>query len=572
MTLLRLLILVCMMQRVWADELQIRIEGISDELQVNVQGYLSLTKEPCDAPEWRIHHLFSRSDKQIQKALRALGYYQPVIEKQFHLTDTCWQADFTIDAGLPVHINRIDVQVQGEAEQEPLFKKWLQRLPVQKGDILNHAHYEKIKSEFNALALEQGYLKYRTLEKTLRVNPETRQAEIKLVFDSGPRHYFGDVHIDQDVLEPIFVERYLLFEPGQPYTNKALAATYNALADSVYFSRVELQQDMEAIVNHQVPLTIKLTPQKKHDYRIGVGFDTDLGPLATAGYKNRRINRYGHQVSADLDLSPVLSTFEARYLLPFIQPVTDQFSIGLGYKLEQPDTFESEMAKLSLQYQHLLPKNWKQTLFLDWSRETFTISHETQTTILSVLGGRWQTTVSNNKKRPTQGYQIDMALAGAAEPLLSDTSFMQLTFNGKLITPLPWEARLISRTNLGATLSHQFSKLPSSYRFYTGGTQTLRGYRYKSLGPRDGDGEIIGGQFLTVTSIEYEHFINEQWGVATFVDAGNAFNSDAITMKFGVGLGVRWQSPVGPIRLDVAFPSDTEDSSIQFHFAAGTQL
>jgi translocation and assembly module TamA len=570
--LLGLIVLVFVTAGVQAEEPQVRITGISDALLTNVKGYLTLNQEPCDAPEWRIRNLFTRSDRQIKKALRALGYYQPLIEKQLKFTESCWETDFTINPGLPVHIHQIEIQVQGEAETDPAFKTWVQKIPIHPGDILNHADYEKIKNEFNALALELGYLKHQMLEKTLRVNTETRLAEIKLIFDSGPQHYFGDLHIEQTVLEPIFVERYLQIEPGEPYINKALAATYNALSESSYFSRVDLQPDMEATVNHQVPLTIKLTPKEKHDYRIGVGFDTDLGPLATAGYKNRRVNRYGHQITTDLDLSPVLSTFEARYILPFIQPVTDQVSIGIGYKLEQPDSFESEMAKFSLQYQHLLPESWKQTLFWDWSREKFTVSKETQVTHLSVLGGRWQKTVSNRAKRPTRGYLIDLALSGALQPILSDTSFLQLTLNSKQITPLPWDARLITRANLGATLSREFSRLPSSYRFYTGGTQTIRGYSYKSLGPRDHDGEIIGGQFLTVASIEYEHFINDQWGIATFVDAGNAFNSDFITVKYGIGLGIRWQSPIGQLRLDVAFPSDTAYSFIQFHFAAGAQL
>jgi len=138
--------------------------------------------------------------------------------------------------------------------------------------------------------------------------------------------------------------------------------------------------------------------------------------------------------------------------------------------------------------------------------------------------------------------------------------------------PLPWNSKFIGRTELGATLVDQFDKLPPTYRFYAGGINSIRGYDYKELGPKDSEGNVIGGKFLTVLSLEYEKAVFDDWGVAAFIDSGNAYNPDNLLLKTGAGLGVRWYSPFGPVRIDFAMPLNESNSSFQIHFAAGARL
>ncbi len=555
-----------------ANEPVINIQGLKGEQQNNVRAFLSLTQENCQSPAWRIKKLFAEAESEIDKALRALGYYRPGIVKQLGFADDCWQANFDITAGLPVRISSLSVQIRGEAKQDPAFQKLLANLPLKQGDILNHGLYEKIKQDLHSLSLEYGYLNSQLIKKSLRVDPEKKQAEIELLLDSGPRYHFGKISIDQSILNPDFVYRYIDIKPDGNYSSQKLAKTYNALSNNIYFSNVEIKPQMDAVKNHQVPVLVHLTPKKKHAYSLGVGYDTDIGPLASVGYQNRRINRKGHNLSVNLDVSPVLSSAEARYIIPFTQSRNDYVSIGLGYKLEQPKTFRSELAKLSLKYHHLNTNGWKQILFLDLNSETFTVSDVSQNTTLLVPGARWQYTESNNALRPTRGYHLNFSLTTSPETLISDVTFVQATATGKLINSLPWPARFISRINLGATLTNNFDRLPSSYRFYAGGTETIRGYNYKKLGPVDNKDNVIGGKMLTVVSVEYEQLVNESWGVAMFLDAGNAYNTNNISIKTGTGLGLRWLSPIGPLRLDFAIPLSNTSPSFRIHFSSGAQL
>jgi len=556
----------------YAIDPALHIEGLNEEQSRNVQGFLSLAQEPCHTPKWRIQKLFEHSDQEINKALRALGYYAPTIEKKLIFANDCWQADFSIDPGQPVRVESIRVRIDGEAGKMPVFQKLMAHLPIKKGDILNHGKYEKIKSDLNSLALEYGYLNHKLTTKILRVDPKRHRAEIELVMNSGRRHYFGTITIKQDVLDPEFVNRFIAIKAGQPYSSKKLAQTYNLLAESIYFTHVDVQPEMDEIEDLRVPVAITLEPSKRHDYTVGIGYETDIGPIASANYQNRRLNRKGHHLNVTLDISPILSSAEARYVIPFVRPRTDSVTFGAGYKYEKPSTFKAESAKLSLQYLHVYKSRWQQTLFLDFNREKFTVSDVTQTTTLLVPGARWLRTHKNQLVRPTSGYRLDLTLSTAAKPLLSDVSFIQTSLTSLVITPLPWPARVIGRVNLGATLTTDLNRLPASYRFYAGGTNSIRGYGYKKLGPTDDNGDIVGGKYISVASLEYEQLINDRWGVAVFMDGGNAFNANSITIKYSAGLGARWISPIGPIRLDFAMPLNDSGDSFRIHFAAGNRL
>jgi translocation and assembly module TamA len=424
----------------------------------------------------------------------------------------------------------------------------------------------------HSLSLERGYINAKFSRKLLRIDPETNSANIELIYASGPRFYFGEVHIRQDILDPDFVRRYINIKPNEHYSSKKLAAIYNGLAASAYFKTLELQPRLANIENLRIPLDIVLYPEKKHSYTLGVGFDTNYGPVFSAGHTNRRINRQGHSLVTTLNVSPVLSTVDSRYIVPLQNPVTDSFSLGLGYKHEEPDTFKSDQFKLSAQRQKISADGWQKILFLDLTHEIYHSSDIDKSSTLLIPGHRWQKTQSNNQIRPTQGYLLSFSVAGAHKAIVSDASFVQAGASAKWITPAPGYGRFITRGDLGATLIDDFKNLPETYRYFAGGTQSIRGYDYKNLGPTDDKNEVIGGKMLTVFSLEYEKFIGEKWGVAAFVDSGNAYNLDQFSLRTGVGVGARWLSPVGPIRIDFAVPLNDSGSSFRIHFAAGAQL
>ena len=548
------------------------LQGLNGEAEKNVRLMLLLEKEPCDSPEWKIRRLFNESGEQINQGLRALGYYHPVIKKTLTLNDECWQADFTVEAGPRVIVDKVSIDFTGDVASDDKFQKLAEDLRKIQGQPLRHDRYRAMKSRIESLALERGYLKGDFTEKELLIDKERNKAYIKLVFNGGKRMKFGKVSIDQDVLNPEFVSKFVAIKSGDFYSSQQLADSYNALSLSGYFKGVDIRPDNENSHDDIVPVNISLVANKIHHFSFGAGYDTDIGPLLSAGYKNRRLNRRGHYLNANLDLSPVLSTADLEYNIPLANPIYDVFSFGGGLKREDTDSYKSLSAKISARLKHTYASGWKQTLFLDWIYEDFTAGSTSNQVLLLVPGGSWLRSVADSTLRPTRGYRTELNLAGSYQNPVSDVSFAQGSVAAVWMHPLPWKGRFIARTEQGATLVDQFDKLPTTYRFYAGGMNSIRGYAYKELGPKDALGNVAGGKFLSVVSAEYEQAVLDNWGVAAFIDSGNAYNLDHISIKSGVGLGVRWYSPFGLVRLDFAIPLNESDSSFQIHFAAGARL
>jgi translocation and assembly module TamA len=121
-------------------------------------------------------------------------------------------------------------------------------------------------------------------------------------------------------------------------------------------------------------------------------------------------------------------------------------------------------------------------------------------------------------------------------------------------------------------MTDDFLALPPPQRFFTGGDESIRGHAFQSLGPRGPGGAVVGGSFLGVVSAELQRDLTRDWGLAGFVDAGNAFEGTRLTatrLAVGVGLGLRWRSPIGPVKVDLAHPLAIGPEDLRLHLRVG---
>jgi translocation and assembly module TamA len=446
----------------------------------------------------------------------------------------------------------------------------LQETPVRPGSQLHHGRYEALKEQIETLAAERGYFDGRFSRRELQVAPAADQASVVLHYQSGQRYHIGNLELEQQAYDPRLLERYRNIRPGDPYDAGELAALHRALADSGYFELVSVKPDYEGAIDGRIDVRVQLEPIKRTAYRVGIGAATDTGPRLSLAYDRRRINRLGHRLQSKLTLSTVDSSLGLEYLIPMQRPHIDQLSIRAGYRELDTDTTTSETATLGLR---TLGKRlgWNETRYLDWISEDSLIGDEATSATLLVPGVNWTRTQADHRMRPRQGSRLNLELRGAHESLFSDASFVQLLAAGKWVQPLG-KGRLLLRTDTGVSLTPDFTQLPASYRFFAGGDQSVRGYEYQSLGPENASGDVVGGRYLLSASLEYEYPIQGAWSAALFVDAGNAFDAWSDGLKRSAGIGLRWRSPVGPIRLDLAFPEDQSRDSFRIHFSMGPDL
>ena len=547
-------------------------DGAENSLKDNLLSRLSLNAEPCDAPVWRVRRLFARAEKEFDPAFRAFGFYQAKVEKNLTTGGDCWQARFVVTLGAPVTIRKRDVVVLGDATGDKRLTELLASLPLPEGAVLNHAKYEEIKERLRVFAAERGYLDFEFTRQQLRVYPDDAVAEIDIEAQSGPRYRFGELRFSKQALDEDFVRKLAKAREGEPFHTRKLAAIDRRLSDGGYFSRVEVRPRRDEAVDESVPIDIVLESADRHVWRAGAGYATDTGARVSFGYDNRYINPKGHRFSSNLRLSPVESSLIADYLVPGEDPHRENFSFGARLLHEDTDSLESDSASL-IARQTIKTGTWTQTRFLELLYEKSLVGNDSTTATLLMPGYRIERTKADNVLQTAHGYRVSLEVRGSSESLLSTVTMLQLRGNAKGIHRFGEGGRVTGRVDIGTTIGEDVTNLPGSLRFFAGGDNSVRGYAYESLGPVDATGLPEGGRNLLVGSIEYEHpVVEDEWWVAAFVDGGNAFNSEEFEPRYGYGVGIRWYSPVGRVRLDFAVPDDTDQDEWRLHFGLGADL
>jgi len=214
------------------------------------------------------------------------------------------------------------------------------------------------------------------------------------------------------------------------------------------------------------------------------------------------------------------------------------------------------------------------TLYLKTQYEEYSVANQRATARLLLPGLRFSEQQYDNPARPGRGFSYSVELRGTHQFLGSNTALLQILAEGKQIQPLPWRLSLRTRAQAGATmLNDPINDIPPSLRFFTGGDQSVRGYSYKSLGPRDASGKVVGGTQLVTSSIELERALFQDWGVSLFYDAGNSFNSlSSLKLLQGAGIGLHYYTSLGALNLSVATPLGVDTPSIHLHFTVGFEL
>lgn len=519
----------------------------------------------------RAQVLHRRAEDEIRRALAPFGHYRPHIEAALTPERGGWLARYRIDPGPRMIVTETDVRVTGAAADDPEFRRLRAERLLRPGDPLLHSRYEDDKRALQDLARERGYFDARFTAQELRIDVEANTAAVILHLDSGPAYRFGAVRFDPpELLDPALLARYLRFRPGEPFRYSQLLALQRALTDSQYFHEVEVRPEAPG-AEREVPVTVRLVARRPNRYRIGVGYGTDTGVRGTASWERRPLNERGHYTDVLVGVSQIRQSIAGRYALPVGDPRTDQLVYNLSWAEDRPDTSTSRTAVLSSAYGHQRGR-WRETLSLAYQQESFRTGTDAGRTALLIPGVDWLWVEPEDRLAPPRGWRVGLQLRGAAENLGSDLSFAQARAHAKLIWPVTGRTRALVRLEGGATAVDEFEQLPATLRFYTGGDQSIRGYEYNSLGPVDATGQVIGGRHLTVGSLELEQRLLERWSAALFYDAGRAFSTGDEPYSAGAGTGLRWRSPIGPIRLDLAWAVTEPDRPWRLHLVIGPDL
>jgi len=555
-----------------AARIKCHIEGVSDpEILKNIEVTLSIVRDGDrkDLSPQYIDQLHERAPLEIQRAVEPFGYYHPTIESSLTpRKKDQFEARYTVDLGEPVHVRDVKVSVTGDGKDSPPFPRLVSEFPLKSGNILDQRLYARQKAAFVNAATDSGYLDADFTESVIRLHREDNVADIQLAFDTGSRYRFGQVTFDSTVVDDRVMRAYLTFKPGEPFRYDKLLSFQSKLGGASYFSSVEAIAEPDS-VTHEVPIHVQLSSRRPRRYEIGVGYGTDTGPRVLVSAEFRRLNRAGHRYSGRANISEVELSLSAEYVIPSLYPQKHAYTIGAIVAHLDPDAYTTN--RLAVGPTRSQPRfGWLESITLSYEVEKFTVGSDKGTSNLVIGGVTYRHKRADDDIAPTHGHRFDIGLRGADEALLSSQSFGSLTASAKAVHELRG-FRLIGRVDGGTTSTPAFRDLPPTVRFFAGGDNSVRGYTYQSLGPMDEEGHVVGGHLLLTMSAEIQVPLKGKFGLAGFFDAGNAFaKTTSGQLERGAGMGLRWQSPVGPIRFDLAHPINHE--GLRVHFTMGPDL
>lgn len=557
---------------VHALRLKVEVEGVRRELERNIRSVLSLEKlDQKELSEERIRSLHADATEEIGEALQPYGYYRPQVRSELRQEGEQWIARYEVDAGPAIRVASIDLRISGAGGDDDRFRQIAADFPVKQGDVLFHPDYEEGKQALINLAAEEGYLDADFQENQVRVDLQRYQADVIVHYDTGPRYRFGEVRFNQNVLDPDLLAGYVTFKKGNPLDVNKVLELQSAISDSPYWSRVEVVTRQEQAQGLEVPIDVDLVPAKTMRFTGGLGYGTDTGPRGTGAWELRRINRRGHRGETELRASQIAQSLQLSYQIPGPFPRTDVLSFNAAYQRQDTDTSLSETGLIGAQRTQSRG-GWREALSLTYQREDFEVGLDNGISNLLVPGASWERVQADDRIYATNGYRLRLSLQGAEGSVLSDSSFVQGNVQAKAIRTLGGRNRVIGRAEAGYTATDEFRELPPRFRFFAGGDQSVRGFAYQALGREDEAGNVIGGESLMAASLEYERRFLEKWGAALFYDTGSASRSFGGVLARGAGAGVRWRSPIGPIRADVAWGLSAEGRPIRFHLNIGPDL
>lgn len=567
-----------LVQQAQALQLEVRVEGLEGEWEKNVLALLAIYREREDETltEAQLYALHRGAPEQIREALAPFGLYR--VEVDDSLTppakaDGTWVATYRVTPAEPVKVGSVDYRITGEGADNAAFPK---AFPMQPGEVLLHANYDKARDEIRAIAAEQGYLDAELVEHRVLVDLEAYRADIGLHLDTGPRYYLGEVRFKQDLLDDAFLHEFVRFKPGAVYDPERLLRLQGRLLGTEYFSRVELvPRKEEAGEDRVIPIDVIATPNKANKFRFGLGYSTDTGPRVTLDWRRRYLTPWGHKLRAELSIAEAVQGFEADYRIPIGNPIRDYISIKPVLSSYNTASRQGDIYTLQFAHSVVTPEGWRRTAGIDYRYEDYTIGASEWGNVNELVPNiSWSRTTTDDPIFTRDGYRLKLTLLGAVENIVSPASYLQGVASAKWIRSLAEDYRFITRADLGATWADTLSDLPSSRRFFTGGDSSIRGWAFEGLGPEDPvTGETLGGRFLAVGSVELERRIHGNWSGALFTDFGNAFDPDyEQAIAVGGGVGLRWRSPIGQVRVDVAFKLNEPDFPARLVLVIGPDL
>lgn len=531
-----------------------------------------------------VARLLAATPAQARSLIEPEGYFNAVVEVRRDDADGGPPLlRVRVEPGPPARIERAQLEIQGPyadamAAGDPALQRRWQRLQsrwrLQPGAAFSQPAWDAAKNALITSLRSRGYASAVFAGTGAEVDAARNRVRVFVVVDSGPAYRIGEVRIEGlERTPPEAALNLLPFETGQPYTEKMLLDYQEALQKSGLYEGVAVEMDLDPQQADRATVVARLREQSMQNATVSVGFSSNTGPRV--GFEHTHRRAFGRDLVASSKLRLGRDERELSFdLLTYPQPGGYRNLLGL-----RADYLNAAGAITQTQRVRVGRSRDTEKLdrlyYLEYNRTTLDTANQSRTDRAVLANSEWVRREVNNLVFPTRGLILS-AQGGAGIAQDADRErgpFARLYLAGVWYQPLfaGWLGQV--RAEVAQVIRKDTLGIPDSLLFRAGGDDSVRGYGYRTLGPVR-DGAVVGGPVMATGSIEVMRRFSQtspqwrNWYGAVFVDAGNAAERwEDYDPAIGYGVGVRWRSPIGPLRVDLAYGQKVK--AVRLHVSVG---
>nr|WP_238937604.1 autotransporter assembly complex family protein [Pseudoalteromonas sp. S16_S37] len=542
------------------------LSGVDGEIKSNVEGFIQgYLNQPYDQQQQESIHL------SIEQALQAMGYYHSQIVITSKPSDET--LNIHIELNEPLYWRDIRVEITSEAKDDKALVALLAKLPIKTNKVVRHDIYKQAKSAVESLLLERGYFDFKWIKSELLINKRERIAKAVWQLDSGLRYRFGKLSVSKSTQASEYIQSLSTFEFNSSFDSALLSDYTLALNATPYFSSAKVYPLLKDRKNGLLPIKVDVVDKPANSFEVGGGYSTDLGVKGRLKWSRPWVTDDGHFFEGNVSLSERRQDVTGSYTIPVADPNNDVWRVlgGLQVNDDLQQGIESRIWNVQLQRQWLTDDYWIRTAFIKREHETTEQEGDVFKSEMLLPGISYAKKQSKGGATPYWANERLISLEVASDSLISSTSLVKARWNNAWLRNYEHKHFVINRINLGAIVVDDIHSVPFNMRFFAGGDQSIRGFSYHSVGPKEGSKDI-GGKYLVTGSLEYNYQFLPSWRAALFVDAGTATNDFSEKWSVGAGFGFRYLTPVGPIRLDHAWGVSKDSKSTRLSIVIGPEI
>ena len=553
-------------------EYKVKIRGAKDGAVKKAITHSAMTCKLQKRPPATMGQLSRRVEKDlptIEAILESRGYYDGSVTSQIDTERDPPRVEFLVEQGPQYRYRSVEIRFAGEPDKALLKIKPLIR---RKRKVVASAVFEE-QQHILGLMQRKGYPFPKLGKRTVVVDRENHVVDLMLEFDPGIKAVFGEVLVEGlDELKPKYIKRQVPWRAGDKYDAKDVDDFEKKLLSSGVFGTARVEPREPTGSTNAIPVRIAVSERKKRTIRIGASY-SDIGPGAKIDWMHRNLFGGGERFEFALSATPIEVVGEATLTRSGFFAANQSLVLDLESSRETPDAYDSDKIRgMAMLVRDFNPEiQGGLGLGYQYSKvEQFASADRFEHVLFPLqLIFDYRDDVLN----PVRGGQL-YSRTTFFEDTIGSASFLKSGVEGRHYQML-WEKYRLSsalRLTLGSIDGSEIQFVPADERYYAGGGGSVRGYEYQAIGPKVGD-TPAGGDTLVEFSAELRLQPGRKLGYALFIDGGsvgNDFLDDA--MRYGAGLGVRWFTSIGPLRVDLAYPlnpDSTQVERLQFYISLG---